>query len=682
MSSPPHPAESKHGAGPERPVQLRGPLSRTQYYYWYLFNGLPPESRHRWNMTFRVPLPDGATAAEVAEAVRILVRRHDALRSTVDDTAPEPVQVVLAEAPVELTVHNVAVDDDATLDACEAELAGPDIDLRHGPTVRARLVTAAGRPAWALMVVHHLFITGRTMTTLQEEFQQVVAELLAGGPGTNGLPPVNGTAARIAYERSDRGVAVARRAGDHLAEVFRTLPNVSFPYAPREFREADGEQDADGPGTLHILRLHSPALKHAVRTAARRFKVPPCSVVFAAGDVVLSAYTGHGVAWSVAMDKGPVDPHRVQIECSIQNVFIDLGTAGDTHFSRSVQRSYRNLLLGNFYGDHDHARLVEDMADAFAARATRTTVNSWFNCVAAPVPGAEEAPSEEAPSERVVAPDALRERSRLVWDRVVDGRALVALESADLGTEIRLDLWSGKELVRRDDMPRVLRAVESLVCRLAEDGEVDLVAERAALRGDGWPREPDLTPLAPGLWVDVAATEEVLAQHPGVRHVEVAVAGDGADPGSGKRAVLTAYVKAVAPLPTSDELRRFGLGRLRTPGVVVPDRFEVVEVADSPADSPADGPTTGDGPTAAALDALCAVLERVLATGPVDPAVSFRDQGGDARGLPAAKRWLEQAGWACPTLYDDLLSPLSIGEVAARTRPTKDDAHAHAGTPR
>ncbi|WP_410667634.1 non-ribosomal peptide synthase/polyketide synthase [Amycolatopsis sp. cmx-4-68] len=140
------------------------PLSSAQRRLWFLSRLRPDDPEYNSALALRLtgPLDPGA----LATALRLLVARHEPLRTTFTEVDGEGVQHVRPPYEVALPVVDVAPDDlDAVL---RAEYARP-FDLARGPLLRAVLLRLGPAEHVLLVCVHHIATDGASMGVLTEE---------------------------------------------------------------------------------------------------------------------------------------------------------------------------------------------------------------------------------------------------------------------------------------------------------------------------------------------------------------------------------------------------------------------------------------------------------------------------------------------------------------------------------
>ncbi|GHG32183.1 MULTISPECIES: non-ribosomal peptide synthase/polyketide synthase [Amycolatopsis] len=167
------------------------PLSFAQQRLWFLDEFRPGDAEYNSAVALRLtgPLDTGALTGALAR----LVARHEALRTTIDDTGGSPVQVI-HDAP-EVPVRTVDLTADPALrpadldEVLEAEY-GRSFDLRRGPLVRLLLVRVAEEHHVLLITAHHVVTDGESMGILVGELGALYAAAVRGEPAELPEPAV------------------------------------------------------------------------------------------------------------------------------------------------------------------------------------------------------------------------------------------------------------------------------------------------------------------------------------------------------------------------------------------------------------------------------------------------------------------------------------------------------------
>ncbi|TDD15087.1 condensation domain-containing protein [Nonomuraea diastatica] len=254
-----------------------GPLAWAQKGMWNNIRALAPGDRHL-NVTLTVTVPDGGSSVDrVLTALRTLVARHDALRTTFrtgnDD---QPFQTVAGQGtiPVALAEGPEAV---RRLSDAQSGLGARRFDLAVELPLRVGLAMAGDRVQTVVLCLSHLVVDGWATQLLQEE----LAVLLAGA---HELPPV--TRQPIDQARYERDV-LAPRLGDRVPAYWRKVLGACPP--PADVFAPQGEPAA--PRFWHGTYVSKASLCAAQMLAARH-GVSQTSVFLAAAARVLAVYAG------------------------------------------------------------------------------------------------------------------------------------------------------------------------------------------------------------------------------------------------------------------------------------------------------------------------------------------------------------------------------------------------------
>jgi hypothetical protein len=226
------------------------PLSPAQQRLWFIEKLRPGTTVHTVPMAFRLlgDLDAGALERSLAE----IVRRHEALRTTVSELDGVPVQVVRPAAitlPIDAFNKRMReafgdhLDEYVRLRVLE-EVRRP-FDLVAGPLVRARLLRLAARDHVLILTAHHLVIDGWSIGVIRRELASLYAAFTGGEPSRLAEPPIQyADYALWQHERLRRGALDAEVAywSRHLAGLEPSRLPIASPRsaegAPRGGRRA------------------------------------------------------------------------------------------------------------------------------------------------------------------------------------------------------------------------------------------------------------------------------------------------------------------------------------------------------------------------------------------------------------------------------------------------------------
>lgn len=258
------------------------PLSPAQEALW-LF-----EQMHAGTSTYVVPsarrMQGVFDAAALRRAFAAVVARHDALRTTIDETPDGPVQVVgeSAQDMLAVEVRDLAVDGEG-IDALLAADAQRPIDLRAGPAVRMTAYVDGDRDPVLLLVTHHLLVDGASLAIIWRDFATAYEQARRGEDPR--LVPPSVQMPDVAVWERERLAAGALDAGRTYwsGQMKGAATSIEFPLdAPR----------ADG-APAETVRTQLPAVSwDRVVTAARQQRATPFTVLAAVYAVLLFRWTG------------------------------------------------------------------------------------------------------------------------------------------------------------------------------------------------------------------------------------------------------------------------------------------------------------------------------------------------------------------------------------------------------
>ncbi|MEO3802520.1 condensation domain-containing protein [Nonomuraea sp. B1E8] len=254
-----------------------GPLAWAQKGMWNNIRALTPDDQHL-NVTLTLDVPDGGSSVDrVLTALRTLVARHDALRTTFrrgDDG--QPVQTMAGQGAIPVTL---AAGPDAVrrLSDAQSGLGARRFDLEVDLPLRVGLAMAGDRVRTVVLCLSHLVVDGWASLLLQEE----LAALLAGA---RALPPVTRQPIEQArYEREVLAPRLRTRVPAHWRKVLSTCPLGDEAFTLRA-----------EPATPRFWQgsYLSKASSYASQLLAARHGVSQTSVFLAAAARVLTEYAG------------------------------------------------------------------------------------------------------------------------------------------------------------------------------------------------------------------------------------------------------------------------------------------------------------------------------------------------------------------------------------------------------
>ncbi|MEL4106557.1 amino acid adenylation domain-containing protein [Oscillospiraceae bacterium WX1] len=123
-----------------------------------------------YNLPGIIRIDRQVTADQVENVLKVLVDRHEALRTSFDIVGGEPVQIVHTHADVAVSCSNATA---ADVDALMGAFVKP-FDLTRAPLLRAQLVMTDNDERLLFFDMHHIVSDGSSMNVLAREFSALL----------------------------------------------------------------------------------------------------------------------------------------------------------------------------------------------------------------------------------------------------------------------------------------------------------------------------------------------------------------------------------------------------------------------------------------------------------------------------------------------------------------------------
>jgi hypothetical protein len=265
------------------------PLSPAQQRLWFIEKLRPGTSVHTVAMAFQ--LQGRLDVAALERSLAEIVRRHEALRTTIAEVGGEPVQVVQPATSFDLPIDHLknklretfASDLDGYVRLHLMGEVRRRFDLTDGPLFRARLLRLGPRDHVLILTAHHLVIDGWSIGVIIRELGALYGAFAGGAPAPLEETPIEYADyalwqhERLCRGELDPGIAYWTR---HLAGLEPTrLPRMSF-------RRGEG---AAGGGRREVTI--PPPLAERLRSLARQEGVTLYMALLAAFQALLARYT-------------------------------------------------------------------------------------------------------------------------------------------------------------------------------------------------------------------------------------------------------------------------------------------------------------------------------------------------------------------------------------------------------
>jgi len=324
------------------------PLSAEQRRLWYQIQLAPGYPLYTIPFGFR--LRGAVDAGALAGALRDLVARHEALRTSFRESAGTPVQEVTDGAGFTPRVLDLRADEWAEAEAnyqTDAFTRLP-FDLAAGDTFHALLILESDEESRFFLALHHLVGDGWSAGVLLRELSALYTARVAGVDAELPEPAVRYRDWAAWQQRPDREPADASEA--YWRGVLAGAPHV-LELPPDRARPPL----QSWPGAKHAFSL-SPQLTAGVRALARREGATPFAVLAAAHALLLGRYAAQGdVLFGTLLANRPRPDLEAVVGFFANTLPLRVRVDGDPTVGELVRRAHEAAV-----GAQEHAALPFD----------------------------------------------------------------------------------------------------------------------------------------------------------------------------------------------------------------------------------------------------------------------------------------------------------------------------------
>ena len=343
---------------PVLPVSRGGtlPLSFAQERLWFLAQLEPDSSAYHIPAAFRLTGALNVTALE--QSLNEIVRRHEALRTTLASVDGSPVQIIAESRPRPLGALDLSASPQAEREAAVQHLLNAEaqrpFNLAHDLPLRATLLRLGEQEHVLLLVMHHITFDAWSLGVFLRELAVLYGTFSAGQPSP--LPELSVQYADYAvWQRQQlQGVALDH----HLTYWRRQLAGLHRVEVPTDRPRPPVQTPR---GARHSLGL-SQRLTTALHALSRQEGATLFMTLLAAFQTLLHRYTGED---DIAV--GAPIAGRTQVEtegligCFVNTLVLRTDLAGDPTFRELLGR-VREVSLGAYaHQDLPFEKLVEEL---------------------------------------------------------------------------------------------------------------------------------------------------------------------------------------------------------------------------------------------------------------------------------------------------------------------------------
>jgi hypothetical protein len=446
---------------PVRPIPVKftgerageGPLTLGQLNIYSWVSETPDHSLAILCVEF--PVPAMVSVDDVAEAVAVLIARHESLRTS----------YVLGEQPCQ----RVAASGVQLLEACslgEGPWGPPDRPaaaealvrwLRESPgpgrrPLRMAVAIAPGagdRVIACAAAFSHIDVDHGSIEILQRDFAGLLGDPGRRPAGPAGHQPLD--QAKLEATPAERRRAEA--ALNYLREQSRRIPR--YLYAVPGARPS---------GESLAVELSSVAAAMAVRRVAARTRASRSSIVLAAICAVIARRASYQELVFPLLSSNRFEPHLVNYVGTLAQASIATVEIGGRSFDELVRHTWTTVMEASRHGRYDAAKRAAMDELTERERGLRISYEPFFNSLVPESWSGLTAGIGLQPEEIDVA----LARTDLRWRPMPANATTIRFTLNQVDGCLRLDVWSGDAgLAPRAELESVLLAVERLLVAAA-----------------------------------------------------------------------------------------------------------------------------------------------------------------------------------------------------------------------
>ena len=264
-------------------------LSPAQHRLWLVDRLSGAADAVAYNMSAALMLEGGVDATLLEQALRLLVARHDILRTGFGEDSDGNPRATLLPFTLVLEQHDLAAlppsQRQQQLQQLRRHHAAQRFDLRQPPLLRAALVSLSAQQQVLLFAIHHIVADGWSVAVMMEEVASAYAALQQGRPYAPPPLPLQ-YADYAAWQVAGTGSRVLEESTAWWRDTLAGVPAVPYlpSTRPRPARAAHGGQR---------LRMQLSAhLRSSVQALAQREGVTAYAVLLASFAWLLHQRSG------------------------------------------------------------------------------------------------------------------------------------------------------------------------------------------------------------------------------------------------------------------------------------------------------------------------------------------------------------------------------------------------------
>jgi hypothetical protein len=424
------------------------------------------------NLAWPMPPPAGASVADVASMLRVMVSRHPALRTRLrfaegPSGRRHPQQVVAGSGEVPLHIADIGGGDDPAEAAEELRerYARDWFDYEREFPVRMGVIRQSGKLMQLVVCYSHVMVDGAGLDALDQDLRHLEPVTGEAAAPAGGLSPLE----LAGRQGSPAGQRQSKRAIQYWAAQLGRLPawRAEQPARPQEPR-------------FWELVMYSPAMEVAMRAVAARTGADATAVLLAAYSAAVGRVFGRNPSVAQIVLSNRFRPGLGMMVSQVSQHGLCVVDVADAAFDEIVSRAQKTATKASFYAYYDPVE-CDRLIDQIAARHGQPLDVYWclndLRGLAGPADGDSEMPTE-AELARALP------HTRLYWNRKVptsDGALFIFVDSrpwlvgrqapAEGLPAVYMRVWTDTQHFVLPQVEAFVREMEAVVVQAAFDAE-------------------------------------------------------------------------------------------------------------------------------------------------------------------------------------------------------------------
>jgi aspartate racemase len=332
-------------------------LSFAQERFWFLEQLDPDSSAYNVPVAFR--LTGSLNVPELEHSLNEILRRHEALRATFVAVNGQPVQVIVPDQTLKLSLVDLRefpkTEREIEALTLATEEAQRPFDLARGPLLRVTLLRLADEEYVLLLTTHHLVADGWSMIVFMRELSVLYEAFLVGAPSPLPELPVQYADVALRQRELPQEGGLEAQVAYWKRQLAGAPPVLELP-TDRPRPSVQSYRGATQSFELPVI------LSEAIRAFSRREGVTVFMALQAAFQTLLYRYTFQD---DIVVGTAVSERNRIETEGLIgplsNTLLLRTDFRGDPTFRKLLEQSREVTLEAYAHQDLPFEKLIEEL---------------------------------------------------------------------------------------------------------------------------------------------------------------------------------------------------------------------------------------------------------------------------------------------------------------------------------